>query len=414
MNLNCFSSFPSIRPHLRSHVLRLAAAMFAVVTVSGQAQNAAPSFNASTVMSGLNDPWDIAFAPDGTMLFTERCKGLSVRLSNGRTLKLMGNEASYTLRADDLFCQGQSGVHGVAVDPAFAQGQRFVYVFSASSLSNPRTNRVIRLRVSEDWARVSERTDIVADITFKNAGILGSPGAHSGGRLRFGADGFLYITSGDNHNPDVPQSPTLMGGKVLRVDRDGKAAAGNNAPTGFDPRVYTYGHRNPQGLAFRPAGGPGAGQAVVSEHGPGHTDEVNVLTAGANAGWDPRNRPGLDCRDSGYCGYAGNPQTMPMTDLQRFPNALRPVWTNQGRSEGMGPAEFLSGSQWGAWNGALAISLMRDRRVDLVRIDAAGRSATAVTVQLPESARVRSLLQGPDGALWASTDSGQILRYTLR
>jgi aldose sugar dehydrogenase len=414
MNLNNSSMSAPTRPLLQSYLFKLTALVFATLAASGQAQNAVPSFSASMVVSGLNDPWDIAFASGGAMLFTERCKGISVRLSDGRTLKLMGNEAGYTLRADDLFCQGQSGVHGVAVDPAFAQGQRFVYVFSASSLSNPRTNRVIRVRVSDDWTRVTERTDIVADITFKNGGIHGSPGAHSGGRLRFGADGLLYITSGDNHHPDIPQSPTMMGGKVLRVDRDGRAAVGNNAPSGFDPRVYTYGHRNPQGLAFRPAGGPAAGQAVVSEHGPGHTDEVNVLTAGANAGWDPRNRPGLDCREGGYCGYAGNAQTMPMTDLQRFPNAIRPVWINQGRSEGIGPAEFLNGSQWGAWNGALAISLMRDRRIDLVRIDAAGRSATAVTVQLPESARVRSLVQGPDGALWASTDSGQILRYTLR
>lgn len=389
----------------------LALALAAPAVLAQPAAPAAPAFQVSPVMRGLDDPWDIAFAPGGALLFTERCKGLSVRLADQRVIKLLGNEGGYLLRANDLFCQGQSGVHGVALDPAFEQGQRFVYVFSASNLSSsPRSNRVIRVRVNDDWTAVSERTDIVTDIVFKEAGLFGSAGAHSGGRIGFGPDGFLYITTGDNHHPEVPQSPSMMGGKVLRVDRDGKAAPDNAAPKGFDARVYSYGHRNPQGLAFR----PGSGQALVSEHGPGHTDEVNVLRAGANAGWDPQKRPGLDCRANGYCGYAGNAQTMPMTDLQRFPQALRPVWTNNGRSEGMGPAAFLVGPQWGAWNGALVVSLMRERRLDVLRLNEAGTQATAVTAELPDSHRVRALRQGPDGALWAATDGGQILRLTLR
>ena len=390
-----------------------AAAIWAVMPASASAQ--APTFQVTTVASGLEDPWDIAFAPGGAMLFTEKCAGLSVRLADGSVRRLVGRGSSFALRADDLFCQGQSGVHGVAVDPDFARGQRFVYVFSASELSrNPRTNRVIRVRVSDDWQRVDQRTDIVTDIAFKEAGFLGSPGAHSGGRLRFGPDGFLWITTGDNHDPGLPQDPQRLGGKVLRVDRDGKAAPGNGVPAGFDTRIYSYGLRNPQGIAFRPVGAAGGAQVVIAEHGPGHTDEVTVLAPGGNGGWDPRNRPGLSCRDSGYCGYAGDARSMPMTDLQRFPSAMRPAWTNEGRSQGMGPAEFLNGPQWGAWNGALAVALMRDRRLDLLRLDADGRQAQATTVDVGGSLRIRSLMQGPDGALWASTDGGQVLRMTLR
>ena len=382
---------------------------FAPMESSAQAVAQAPVLSVTTVMEDLRGPWDLAFAPDGAMLFTEKCHGVSVRLRDGRVQRLLGNSADYRLRASDLFCQGQSGVHGVAVDPEFAQGRRFVYVFSASNLATaPRTNRVIRVKVSDDWSSVSERVDIVRDIAFKEAARLGGPGAHSGGRLRFGPDGYLWITTGDNHTATLPQDPKRLGGKVLRVDRDGLAARGNNAPAGFDARIYTYGHRNPQGLAFRPAGQPGAGQAFTAEHGPNHTDEVTPLTAGGNAGWDPQARPDLDCVE-GYCGYAGTPRTMPMTDTQRFPKALPPVWANQGKSQGMGPAEFLNGSQWKAWNGRLAVGLMREQRIDILTLSGLGTAAGVVSAELP-SARWRSLVQGPDGALWASTDSGSVVR----
>lgn len=374
---------------------------------------AAPALQVTEVMTGLRGPWDIAFAPDGAMLFTEKCHGLSVRMPDGSVRRLFGNGPEYTVAAADLFCAGQSGVHGIAVDPGFATGRRFVYLYSASNLSKePRSNRVIRLAVAANWSRVSDRTDIVPDIAFKEAARLGGPGSHSGGRLRFGPDGYLWITTGDNHEPDLPQDPLRLGGKVLRMDTNGRAAPGNNAPTGFDARIYSYGMRNVQGIAFRPAGQPGAGRAYTTEHGPNHSDEVTLLVAGGNGGWDPRNRSGLNCRD-GYCGYSGTVQTMPMTDTARFPQAMRPVWNNREKSEGMGPAEFLSGAAWGAWNGQLAMGFMRAQRLDILLLDASGAATGVVTADLPAT-RWRSLVQGPDGALWGSSDDGRIQRVAPR
>jgi aldose sugar dehydrogenase len=335
-----------------------------------------------------------------------------VRLADGSVRHLFGTDAAL-LRADDLFCQGQSGMHGVAVDPEFAQGRRRIYVFMASNLSRaPRSNRVVRLEVSPDWRRVERRTDIVADIAFKDVTRVSGPGAHSGGRIRFGPDGQLWVTTGDNHDPGLPQDPRRLGGKVLRIDRDGRAAPGNNPPAGFDPRIYTYGHRNVQGIAFRPPGQPRAGQAFVAEHGPNHSDEVTPLVAGGNGGWDPQQRPGLRCTD-GYCGYAGDAQTMPMTDTERFPNAMRPAWNNRQRSEGTGPLAFLDGPQWQGWNGRLAVGVMRAQRLDLLSLDAGGMAVAVETAPLPPL-RLRSLVPGPDGALWASTDDGQILRIVPR
>ncbi len=258
----------------------LASALSLGLPALAAAEGKAPSITPSVVMSELDNPWDMAFLPDGTMFYTEKCRGLSVRLPSGDVNALLGMKGSqgYASTDDDLFCEGQAGMNGVAVDPNFASNRQ-IYVYSTSSLSDPITNRVMRLRVNDDLTGVSDRTDIIDDIEYKPAATnhpFGGPGAHNGGRIRFNpGDGFLYVTTGDTHNGKVPQSPTLIGSKVLRVDRDGNAAPGNTPPQGFDARTYTYGHRNVQGIAFR----PGDNQPVVAEHGPWHSDEITVLSA---------------------------------------------------------------------------------------------------------------------------------------
>lgn len=374
------------------------------VTPDTTTQTAAvPTLTRTVVLQGLAEPWDIAVAPDGAMFYTEKCRGLSVRRADGSVVRLFGT-AGAALVAPDLVCVGQSGVHGVALDPQFASN-RTVYVYMLSSASTPRTNRVVRLVVDAGYTQASGRTDIVTDIPFKDQGNgVGGAGAHSGGRLRFGPDGLLYVTTGDNHNPTLPQHPTRLGGKVLRLTSAGLAAPGNAPPAGFDARIFTYGHRNVQGVAFR----PGSGQPYVAEHGPNHSDEVTALVNGGNAGWDPQQRPSLSCPD-GYCGYAGNATTMPMTDVGRFPNAMRPAWTNNGASQGMGPAEFLRGAQWGAWNGRLAVGIMAAPRLVLLQLDSAGAARDVVQAPLP-NVRVRALTLAPDGSLYVATGTGEIWR----
>lgn len=375
-------------------------------TGTGPLANDTPTLTRAVVLDGLSSPWDIAFASDGAMFFTEKCRGLSVRRADGSVTRLFGTSGS-ALVAPDLLCVGQSGVHGVALDPAFATN-RTLYVYMLSNLStSPRTNRVVRLVVNDGYTSAGSRTDIITDIAFKDVGnAVGGAGAHSGGRIRFGPDGFLYVTTGDNHNPTLPQSPTRLGGKVLRVTTSGAAAPGNAPPAGFDQRIFTYGHRNVQGITFR----PGTGQPFVSEHGPNHSDEVTALVNGRNGGWDPKDRPGLSCPDS-YCGYAGNPTTMPMTDVARFPTAMPPSWSNNGASQGMGPAEFLVGTQWRGWNGRLAVGIMAGSRLAILELDAAGNATNAVNASLPAT-RYRALTLGPDGNLYIATDAGEIWRVT--
>jgi len=408
------------------------AAIGAVAMMLGSTATAstnATTLRAETLLAGLQSPWDMALLEDGTMFFTEKCHGLSVRMPTGEVNPLLGMTGTegYPATADDLFCEGQAGMQGVAVDPNFAENRR-IYVYSTSSMTAPGTNRLMRLVVNEDFTGVSDRTDIVEDVPYKPEASdqpFGGPGAHNGGRVRFGPDGALWLTTGDIHGGEVPQSPTLLGGKVLRLDTDGNAHPDNNPPEGFDDRIYTYGHRNVQGIAFHPE----TGAAITAEHGPWHSDEITVLENGGNAGWDPRpNVAGRGDCPSNYCGYEPNQfegmnrferaQYMPMTDLGSVPRDGVPIWNNNGWSQGTSSAAFLEGSHWGDWEGSLVVSLLGigfggtpiGQRIDVIELNDEGTAVvdvTEMTLPLP-SGRFRSLVTGPGGALYVAQDAGTI------
>jgi len=389
------------------------------------------------VFQQTENPWDMAFLPNNTMFFTEKCKGLSVRLPSGSVNKLLGvgGSAGYPAVKSDLFCDGQAGVQGVAIDPDFSQN-RYIYLFSSSKGAN-RTyggynNIVIRMKVNPSLDGIFDIVEIINDLGYKplkSNHPFGGPGAHNGGRLRFGPDGFLYATIGDNHNGAGPQSPTELRGKLLRVDRDGNAAPGNNPPAGFDKRIFAYGFRNPQGIAFR----PGSGDVYLSENGPWHSDEVTKVVNGGNGGWDPRdNVNGRGACPDGYCGYSPNQMGalppseraafMSMTDLKAYPNAMKPAWNNNGLSQGMCGSVWLVGKQWKEWEGRLAVGYAgigihgtaTGNRIDILDIAKDGSSAKREELQWPTFAgRFRHLSQGADGALYVADEaSGNIYRVT--
>ncbi len=383
-------------------------------------------------------PWDMAFLQDGTMFFTEKCKGVSVRMPSGKVNALVGIEGTqgYSVVRNDLFCDGQAGVQGIAVDPEFASN-RYIYVYSSSKGDN-RTyggynNIVMRMKVDSTMSSVSDIVEIINDIGYKpkkSNHPFGGPGAHNGGRIRFNpGDGYLYVAVGDNHNGAGPQSPTELRGKILRVDRNGKAARENNPPAGFDKRVFTYGHRNPQGISFR----PGTNEPFISENGPWHTDEVTKLENGGNGGWDPRpNVGGRNACPDDYCGYSPNQMGamppkeraafMPMTDMKTYPKALKPAWTNNGLSQGMCGSVWLVGKQWKEWEGRLAVGYAgigihgtpTGNRIDILDVSKDGKSAKREELLWPTFAgRFRHLSLGPNGDLYVADEAaGMIYRVT--
>jgi len=400
-----------------------------------------PTIKAAMVMSKLENPWDMAFLPDGTMFYTEKCKGLSVRTKSGDVNALYGmkDSSGYADVGSDLFCDGQAGMLGVVPDAKF-KSNRTLYVYSTSTKyhgdgckTNFETcngNIVMKFKVSKDLKSVSGRTDIVTDIQYKpfpSDQPFGGPGAHNGGRIRIGPNGYLWVGTGDRHRGICPQDNSLLCGVVLRIDGDGNAHPMNKPPKGGDKRIYTYGHRNVQGIDFRPSDG----RAFTAEHGPWHNDEITALVNGGNGGWDPaEKRAGrVACPDK-YCGYEPNQKEgmnpsiraayTPMSDT-RFKDLMPPAWNNNGYSQGTGSAAFLTGSNWGIYEGRLAAGIMgigfgdtpTGLRIDMYDITKDGKSIKSV-VHMPVgmSKRFRGLVMGPGNALYASTDEGEIYKIT--
>ncbi len=340
----------------------------------------APTLTRTVLLSGLSVPWDLAFAPDGTLAFTERRGDLRVLRPGATTATLLHRPA-------DLEAQGQSGLMGLAFDPDFATTRHLFVAMSSRVNASTVDNRIVRFRVTPDWSGVTERQDLLVGISWGNGG------AHSGGRLRFGSDGLLYLTTGDTRSASVPQDPNALGSKVLRIRKDGTIPVGNmSAP--FRPSIYAFGFRNPQGLAFR----PGSGDPFICEHGPNSDDEVTRLVAGGNGGWDPKNP--ANANDQTYWGYMGTT----MTNVTKFPTAMLPTWrdTNSG---GMSGCDFLVGAQWRDWNGALAVASLGDRNLRVLTLSADGTTTTGSPQTLFGGLeRLRAVVQGPDGALYLTTD----------
>jgi glucose/arabinose dehydrogenase len=226
---------------------------------------------------------------------------------------------------------------GVAIDPDYANN-RFIYVYSASSMTAPGSNRVLRLTVSPDLTSVSNRQDIVTDIAYKPAKSdhpFGDPGAHNGGRRPLQSWRRLPVCD-DGRHPQwrgaAKPNAHRWQGAAHRPGRQGGAR--QQCAPGLRSSGLHLRHRNPQGICFR----PGTNQAFTAENGPWHSDEVTALVAGGNAGWDPRPNVGGrgDCPDK-YCGYSPNQMGamdpkeraafMPMTDTKTYPNAMQPRGT---------------------------------------------------------------------------------------
>ena len=423
----------------------LVASVASALVIGGSVAVAAgmdvPVIKVTPVLEGLDKPWDMNVRPDGTMFFTEKCKGLSMRSPDGKVTNIYGMKGSsgYSSSGSDLFCEGQAGMMGVAADRNFDKNRR-LYVASTSNKyhgSGCKTNFercdgniVMRLTLSADLKSVTDRTDIVKDIQYKpfeSNQPFGGPGAHNGGRVRIGPGGYLWVAGGDRHRGVCPQSPELLCGKVLRVDTDGNAHPDNNPPAGFDKRIYTYGHRNVQGIDFRPSDG----KAFTAEHGPWHSDEITALVNGGNAGWDPQqNTAGRGACPDQYCGYepeqmdgmdpAVRASYMPMSDT-RFADLMPPTWNNNGWSQGTSSAAFLKGSNWGVYEGRLATGVLGigfggtpiGQRIDMLSITPDGLAINAITrMPLGFSKRFRGVVLAPDSSLYVAVDEGEIYRVT--
>ena len=353
----------------------------AITAATAGAREASPELTVTELVTGLTHPWDIAFTPDETMLFTERDDGLRVRLTDGTVRQV-------TADFSDLNFGGTAGLLALVLDPDFVSNRRF-YTYQRHTGAEM---QLIAWTIDADYTTATRVADPLVGGIPVNLRHLGP--SHGGGRLRFGPQGYLWVATGDGYSGTAAQDLTSLGGKVLRVDSQTGAGAPDN-PFAPSP-VYTYGHRNPQGLALR----PGTGQMWSVEHGPNHDDEINLLVSGGNYGWDPAPDEGAeDLYDE---------TTTPMTDLVKFPDGLEAKWSSGYPTLAVGGGVFLEGSQWREWEGQFAVATLKTRSVRVFKFTEEGDLVSQVVIpELDRTyGRLRTAALGPDGALYITTTNG--------
>jgi glucose/arabinose dehydrogenase len=362
------------------------------------ARTGVPELQVELVAGGLEHVWDIGFLPDGRALVTER---------RGRIVLLSGIGPGATARpveADlsDVYVRGEGGLMGMVVHPDFAESRRFTTCQTHMQDGSPTDVRLVTWQLSEDGTSATRVADpLVGGLPINQSG------RHSGCRPTIAPDGALLVGTGDTARGAVSQDLNSLGGKVLRVDLEtGEPAPGNPFADAQNPAqrlIWTYGHRNVQGVAVR----PGSGDVYTTEHGPTEDDEVNLLRPGANYGWDP-SRGGT---------VGGYDEDVPMTDLERFPDAVPAVWSSGDPVEAISGADFLSGAHWGDLDGALAVGALRGEKLLIMTLGPDGAVAD-VSIPAPLDGtfgRLRAVRLGPDGALYVSTSNGtndEVLRVT--
>ncbi|GAA2066742.1 PQQ-dependent sugar dehydrogenase [Williamsia deligens] len=328
-------------------------------------------------MTGLDHPWDVVLDSAGSIVTGERSGRIMVRHNDGRVDQV---------RADtgDVRARGEGGLMGLALARDF-DTSRSVYTCFASTAGDV---RVVRWTAAPDWTSMTRVQDVLTGIP------LSASGRHSGCRILPAPDGTLFVSTGDTANPTVAQDLRSLGGKVLHVNGDGSAAGGTIPGT----RIHSYGHRNPQGMAFL----PGTDRLYTTEHGPTTDDEMNLEAAGANYGWDP------DTGDGSY------DESVPMTDTGKFPDAQRAVWSSGSPTLAVADLDVL-GSSWKQYSGMVVVAALKAQRLVLLRLSPDGRSTTErVDLLQGSQGRLRSVTTAPDGSLLVTTDNGDGADKVLR
>jgi glucose/arabinose dehydrogenase len=324
----------------------------------GSPSGSAPAGQVSVVATGLEAPWGIAFLPGGDALVTERDSARILRVP------ARGGTPAEVQRLSEVDGEGEGGLLGIALSPSYARDQ-LVYVY----YSTGEDNRIARMRLGQSPQPI----------------VTGIPrsGIHNGGRLVFGPDGYLYAGTGDASSSGRSQDRGSLGGKILRMTPDGKPAPGNPFPGSL---VWTYGHRNVQGLAF-----DSAGRLWASEFGQNRFDEVNLIRAGKDYGW---------------------PTVEGASDDPRFQAPLVTWPTSDASPSGV----TIAGS-------TLYVAALRGERLWQVPLEG-DRAGTPKAALQGEYGRLRAAQVAPDGSVWILTsnrdgrgdpagDDDRILRLTV-
>ena len=365
----------------------LTATFLIVTSTRGENSSFASSagqLEVQTVATGLVNPWALAFLPDGRMLVTERPGRMRLVTAEG--------QLSPPLKGvPEVWASGQGGLLDVVTDQGYAQNRTIYFCYAERTAGGGRT-AVARAKLNDGAGRLDETR-----VIFRQEGPLSS-GNHYGCRIAQAGDGNLFVTLGDHFSyRDEAQNLGNHIGKLIRITTDGSVPSDNPfvGRDGAKPEIWSYGHRNEQGLAINPA----TGDVWETEHGPRGGDEVNIASKGKNYGW-PVIGYGID--------YSG----AKIHDSAARPGMEQPIkyWVPSIAPSGMA---FYTARLFPKWNGSLFTGALAGRM--LVRLSLDGNTITGEERLLQNlNERIRDVRQGPDGALWLLTDSsaGRVLRVS--
>jgi glucose/arabinose dehydrogenase len=345
------------------------------------------SYEAVMLTDDLNKPWGIVSLPDGRLLITQ--KGGTMRI-----VSTTGNVSAAIRGLPEVKAEAQGGLLGVTIDPAFAINRMVYWTFSEKTSGGTLT-AVAKGKLSADEKNIENAT-VIYRATPAYDGNL-----HYGGRILFDKTGNLFVSTGERSDKETrPQAQDLNSalGKVLRITPDGKPAPGNpflnNAKA--RPEIYSYGHRNVQGLAFHPE----TGDLWENEFGPRGGDELNLVQAGKNYGW-PAITYGYE-----YSGDKVGKGITHMTGMEQPVYYWDPVLSPSGMT-------FYSGDNMPEWKNNLFVAGLNSNHI--ARLVIQNNKVTGEERLLAnQNQRFRDVVQGKDGALYAVTDEGRLYRISKK
>lgn len=336
----------------------------------------ADDYRVQTYVTGINIPWGMVWLPNGDMLVSER---------SGKLFRVRGTDIVAEIDGvPKVHANGQGGLLDLELHPSFATNGWIYFSYAdASGWGSGSNTAIARARLGAD-----RLTDL--EVLYK-ASPDSRRGQHYGSRIEFDDAGYLYFSIGDRGaRDDNPQDLRRDGGKVYRLFDDGRIPPDNPFASGARPAVYSYGHRNPQGMAKHPL----TGKIWVHEHGPRGGDEVNLIKPAANYGW-PILSHGVNYSGSSFAEG---------TEREGYESPVW-FWVPSIAPSGM---TFVTSDRYPEWQGHLLVGSLKFSRLDLCLLE--GDRITAVRPVLQGIGRVRNVRQGPDGYIYVAVDGVGIKR----
>ncbi|RNC89627.1 MAG: PQQ-dependent sugar dehydrogenase [Allomuricauda sp.] len=335
------------------------------------------NFSAKLFVDDLQNPWGMAFLPDGSLLISEK-EGKLIHYMNGKKV-LINN-------IPEIYVRGQGGFMDIELHPQYDQNG-WIYFSYASSEGEGRGGNTAIMRAKLDGSRLTNHQQLYKGVPNTTRG------QHYGSRLEFDREGYLYFSIGDRGNRDEnPQDITRDGGKIYRINADGSIP--NDNPflnkSGAKKAIFSYGHRNPQGLTLHPE----TGKLWEHEHGPRGGDEINIVEKGKNYGW-PVITYGIN--------YGGTK----ITDETSRPGMEQPLyqWTPSIAPSGM---TFVSSDKYPDWKGNLLVGSLAFQYLE--RLELKNNKVVHREKLLDGMGRVRNVRQGPDGYIYVGIEGKGIYR----